>query len=79
MAKKNEKTYEEALLKLEELVNILEDPATPIEQATELYKQGIDLAVFCDEKLTKIEGEIAILKQTSQGLLKKQPTDEFGS
>ena len=64
--------YEEAITKLENIIEQLEDASTPIDHSIKLYKEGIDLAKFCSDKLTSLEGEVAILKKTSDGLFKKE-------
>lgn len=69
-------TYETAVAKLTDIVSQLEDPETPLETSVKLYQEGIELAAFCAEKLTKAEGEVTILKQTATGLFRKEALDE---
>lgn len=64
-------TYEEALEKLEKITSQMEDSKTPLEEVAALYKEAIELAFICSEKLTTIEGEISLLKKDSEGLFKK--------
>ena len=65
-------TYEEAIDKLEIIISQLENTDTPLENAIQLYKTGIELATFCNEKLVAIEGQVAILKKESDGIFKKK-------
>jgi exodeoxyribonuclease VII small subunit len=65
------KTYEQALKRLEEITSLMEDSETPLEKSTELYKEAIDLAVFCSERLTNVEGEINILKKEADNVFKQ--------
>ena len=65
--------YEQAVQRLEEIVSLMENNNTPLDESIELYKEGIELAKFCDQKLSHAEGEISILKKTSQGLFQKKP------
>lgn len=65
-------TYEEAVKRLEEIVSKMEDPDTSLDTSLSLYKEGIELAKLCEEKLNDAEGEVAVLKKTSKGFFKKK-------
>lgn len=64
--------YEDAVKRLEEIVSLMEEPDTTIDTSLKLYKEGIELATFCEKKLNETEGEISILKKTSKGLFTKK-------
>lgn len=66
MAKKKQ-TYEQALERLEKIVELIEDENTSLEEAVKLYKEGAKLSAFCSEGLIKIEQEISVLKKNSDG------------
>ena len=51
MNKKNEKNFENALERLEEITNLLESEDTPLEESIKLFEEGIELKEFCEEKL----------------------------
>ena len=51
MNKKNEKNFENALERLEEIAQLLESEDTPLEDSIKLFEEGIDLKEFCEEKL----------------------------
>lgn len=70
MAKK--KTFEQAINRLEEIISIMENSDTSLEQGVKLYKEGIELSVFCGESLNKIEQEVTILQQDTQGIFKQK-------
>lgn len=55
---KNELTYSEAFLKLEELVEQLEDGNIQLDQLSVKVKQANDLISICEFKLRNIETEI---------------------
>lgn len=55
-------SYDSALTRLEEIVKLLEDETTPIEQSLTLFKEGVALTEFCQNKLAEIEKEINVLK-----------------
>ena len=65
-------TYEDAMTKLETIVAQLEDGDTPIETAVKLYKEGIELATICNEKITAVEGQVLILKKEADGVFRKE-------
>lgn len=71
MAKK--KTFEEALNRLEEIVNEMENSETGLEQSVKLYKEGVELSVQCSEKLNAIEQEVSVLQKNAEGVFVKKP------
>ena len=44
-------TFEENLTRLNDIVGQLENDKLPLEEALELYKEGIDLSVDCKKSL----------------------------
>jgi len=61
MADKKEIKFDEALMQLEEIIRKLEAGSLPLEEAIELYKQGMTLSTTCHTKLQKIEEEVVKL------------------
>jgi exodeoxyribonuclease VII small subunit len=56
-------TFEEALAKLQNAVNKLENGEIKLDEAFEMFEQGIKYARICEEKLTNIENKVSkILK-----------------
>ena len=53
--KKEGKTLEEAFLELDVLADKLEDRETSLEDSFRLYKQGMELLKFCNDKLDTVE------------------------
>lgn len=72
MAKKK-MTFEQALEKLEEIVQTLETEEVSLEKSIGLYKEGMTLAAFCKEKLTTAESEVLLLQQDMEGKIKQSP------
>lgn len=65
--KKQELTFEEAMERLEGIVNILEDGDVPLEQAIAKYKEGMELAKICNEKLKSVEEQLTeILREDGE-------------
>ena len=50
-----EKTLEEAFSELDVLADKLEDRETSLEDSFRLYKQGMGLLKFCNDKLDTVE------------------------
>ncbi len=67
------KTFEASLKRLEEIVELMEQGEVDLEQSVKLYKEGVDISVFCASKLTEAEQEISILQKTAAGAFVKQP------
>ena len=53
--KKEEKTLEEAFSELDVLAGRLEDRETSLEDSFRLYKQGMELLKYCNDKLDTVE------------------------
>lgn len=61
-------SFEQALERLEAIVNQLEHGDVPLEQAIELYQEGMMLSSLCGGKLKQVESKIEMLIETEQGL-----------
>ena len=61
MAKKEEKTFEEELIELEEIVKKLETGEVPLDDAIKEFTKAVELSKKCDEKLKKAEDAITKL------------------
>lgn len=62
-------TFEEAMKRLEEIVQFLERGNVPLEEAVQAYEEGMRLKQFCLEKLE--HAQLRIEKVT--GVPKKEP------
>jgi len=58
--------FEDALKRLQEIVEILEAGNIEIEKALEYYEEGINLVKICSERLKKIENKITILNEKQE-------------
>lgn len=65
--------FEEALKKLEQIVEGLEQGKIPLEESLKKYEEGIKLAKFCTEKLEEAEKKIEILTKNNSGKFKREP------
>ena len=50
--------FEDALKRLEAIVDKLESGALDLEDSIKLYEEGIDLSVYCQKQLNQAEGKI---------------------
>jgi exodeoxyribonuclease VII small subunit len=67
-AKKSSKqTFEEAIKRLEEIVEKLEQGNVPLDEALNLYEEGIQLSRTCSEKLKTAELRIKKLSKDIKG------------
>ncbi|MGG3560962.1 exodeoxyribonuclease VII small subunit [Neobacillus rhizosphaerae] len=56
----NEKklTFEDAMTKLEQIVDKLEEGDVPLEEAILFYKEGMELSKLCHDKLKSVEEQL---------------------
>lgn len=66
MAKKK-MGYEEAVARIEEIAQTLESEEVSLEKSIELYKEGMELTLFCRNTLEVAEKEVMELKKTFDG------------
>ncbi|WP_409301590.1 exodeoxyribonuclease VII small subunit [Peribacillus sp. SCS-155] len=67
MTKEQEMTFEEAMEKLERIVDKLEEGDVPLEEAISIYKQGMDLSRLCHQKLKSVEEQLTqILREDGE-------------
>ncbi len=59
--KKKYADYESAMNRLQEITEALEAGDTKLEQAIELYTEGLEIARFCEQKLAEAEKKIKII------------------
>lgn len=61
-------TFEAALASLEDRVRRLEAGELPLEEALDLYEQGVELARVCHEQLEEAEQRVAALARGRAGV-----------
>lgn len=66
------KDYESAVQRLEEITEQLESGEPGLEQAIELYTEGLEIAQFCDKKLGEAEKKIKIITEKSGQFVEKE-------
>lgn len=58
MALEKELSFEEAMNKLEQIVDRLEEGDVPLEEAILFYKEGMELSKLCHDKLKNVEEQL---------------------
>ena len=56
-------TYEQALKKLENIINKLNEGSIPLDESISLYEEGIKLSEFCMKKLDDAKQKIINLNE----------------
>jgi exodeoxyribonuclease VII small subunit len=68
-------SFEEALKKLEGIVEAMEADDLPLETLIARYEEGARLAKICQEKLAEAELKIQQLEKNAAGEMKLKPLD----
>ncbi|MBW1692622.1 MAG: exodeoxyribonuclease VII small subunit [Deltaproteobacteria bacterium] len=66
-------TFEQAMQKLEQIVQDLEFGDQPLEKSLKRFEEGVKLSKFCSEKLDETEKKVTILLQDRKGNLFEEP------
>ena len=67
-----EKSFEEALRELEEIVNRLEQGDLPLEEALKFFEDGVKLSRYCHTKLDEAQKRVEILLKDESGKIMAQ-------
>ncbi|AFM01226.1 MULTISPECIES: exodeoxyribonuclease VII small subunit [Desulfitobacterium] len=70
-----ELSFEEGIEHLERIVRELEQKEVPLEQALNLFRQGIELVQNCNNQLDYAEKQMQILLENPNGELEVRPAD----
>ena len=68
---KKEISFENAMDRLEEIANLLENGDFPLEKSLKLYEEGVKLIAFCNSKLEKVESSIKIIMNKEGELIEE--------
>ena len=68
-----EKAFEEALGELEEVVNRLEQGDLPLEEALQLFEEGVKLSRYCHTKLDEAQKRVEIVLKDESGKMATRP------
>ena len=76
MATKKKLDFEASMLRLEEIVSLLERGEAPLEQAMQLFEEGAALLRDCTARLDEAEQKVRILTADEDGAPLRRPFDE---
>lgn len=66
MGELKEKSIEESLLLLEQLLSKMEDKDCTLEESFQLYKDGLSLVQSCRNTLETVEQQLIVLREGGQ-------------
>lgn len=69
---KKEISFEQAMEELEQIVDQLEAGEVPLEEAIQLFQNGMKLSKTCHQKLTYVEQQVSLLIEEEGELVKKE-------
>jgi exodeoxyribonuclease VII small subunit len=67
--------FEEALERLEAIVQKLESGDLTLEESLKSFEEGTKLATFCNKKLEEAEQMVSVLMKESDGIYEERPFD----
>ena len=68
-------TFEEAIQNLEKIVEELENGKLSLDESVKKFKNGIELAKYCNETLEQAEKQISILLEYENGEMVEENFD----
>lgn len=66
MAAKKEKTIEETLKELDELIKKLESGESSLEDSFQFYEKGMKLIKSCNDKIDKVEKKLIVIEENGE-------------
>ena len=76
MSEEKELTFEEAMKKLEEIVERLEEGNVPLEEAIAFFQEGMKLSKLCHDKLQHVEKQLEYMLREDGQLVPFSPEEE---
>ncbi|RLB24587.1 MAG: exodeoxyribonuclease VII small subunit [Deltaproteobacteria bacterium] len=67
------KKFEDAMARLEEIVQSLESGNLSLEESIKAFEEGMKLAKFCSQKLEEAEKKVTMLMKESEGRYVQAP------
>lgn len=72
---KTAKSFEESVVRLEEIVRLLENGTATLDESLKLYEEGISLVRICNDKLDSAEKKIKVLTLSQDGNVEEKELD----
>ena len=70
--------FERSLARLEEVVRKLESPQLSLDDAMNLFEEGVALSAECQKQLEEAEGKVEILLKKADGRVVAEPFEPEG-
>jgi len=67
--------FEDAMSRLEQIVQSLESGELSLEESIKVFEEGMKLAKFCSQKLEEAEKKVTMLVKESDGKYTQSPFD----
>jgi len=74
--KKKYRDFESAVERLEEITDQLEAGETSLEDSIKLYTEGLEIAQYCEKKLTEAQKKIKIVREKNNLPVEKEFDEE---
>ena len=68
-----EKKFEEAMQRLEDIVESLEESDLSLNDSLKVFEEGVKLIGFCSKKLEEVEQKVTMLVKENEGKYSQQP------
>ena len=68
-----EKKFEEAMQRLEDIVESLEESDLSLDDSLKIFEEGVKLIGFCSKKLEEVEQKVTMLVKENEGKYTQQP------
>lgn len=72
---KKDKTFEQSVARLEEIVKALDNGDIALDDALRLFEEGVRLAGDCSRQLTDAQGKLEMLTKKADGEMEAAPLD----
>jgi exodeoxyribonuclease VII small subunit len=65
-------TFEDAMTRLEEIVQLLENGGQTLDESLQLFEEGVKLVRECNRQLNEAKGKLEMLIKTDDGSIETQ-------
>jgi exodeoxyribonuclease VII small subunit len=69
-------TFEEAMVKLEEIIDLLDEGGLPLEELEAKFMEGMKLSEFCESRLREVEMRVEKIMEKETGEAIIEPFEE---
>ena len=66
-------SFEQALKRLEEIVNSLDSGSAELDKSLELFEEGVKLVKICQKSLDEAEKKLTLIKEEKEGTFSEVP------